>query len=85
MKPDRKTLLADLPIQRMIAVVAGLLLSWPIIGIAFERGSIALLLYLFALWSGLIVLLWRIACAIEAQQAGTGDTDSVPNERTEQR
>lgn len=83
MKPDHKALLADLPIQRMIAVVAGLLLSWPIIGIVGERGSIALFLYVFALWGGLIVLLWRIARVIDAQQAATGDADAAANERRE--
>ena len=72
--------LAELPVQSMLAVFGVLLLSWPIIQIAGERGVISLFQYLMLVWGGLIVLLALIGRAIGRHH--TADAPLAPTDQT---
>lgn len=67
MRPANNSLLADPAVQLVVAMIAAALLCWPIIEIPGDRGMIPFFVYVFVVWSGLILLLWRIGCAIRHQ------------------
>lgn len=64
MNSAKRNLLADAPVQLVLALLAGVFLSWPIIQIAGAGGAAVLFAYLFTVWAGLVLLLWRIGRAI---------------------
>ena len=53
--------LADPLLQIVLLWVAAFLVGWPLIQIAGAQGMIAMFLYVFVIWSGLIVLLVAVS------------------------
>lgn len=76
MTPPKRLLLSETLVQLALAVLAGLFLSWPIIQVAGEGGANCLFVYIFALWGGLIFLLWRIGRAVVERHSATADARS---------
>lgn len=60
----KKHLLAQPSLHVLMAIGGGLLLGWPVIHIAGERGHWALYGYVFAVWLGLAALLVLVGRAI---------------------
>lgn len=65
----KKVLLADPPVQLVLALLAGVFLSWPIIQIAGAGGAAVMFVYIFTVWGCLVLLLWRVSRAIGRQSA----------------
>lgn len=86
MKTSKRILLTEPLVQLALAALAGLLLAWPIIQVAGEGGASRLFVYVFGVWAGLVVLLWRIGHAIAeyhpaAPDARAGNQDAAGGER----
>lgn len=66
--PDKKRvrLLAEPAIQVVLAWAGLVLLGWPLIQIAGERGTTALFVYVFVVWALLIVLIVLVSRSLRA-------------------
>jgi len=74
-----KNPLAELPTQILLAGLATVLLSWPIIQIAGRGGAFSWAAYVFAIWVGMILMLVAIGRAISRQHAlPTADQSPTP-------
>lgn len=60
----RRQLLAQPSLQAMAACIGLLLLGWPVIQIAGERGHWILFYYVFTAWAALVLLLVFVGRAI---------------------
>lgn len=69
-KPAR-LLLVQPAIQLVLAALGVLLVGWPILQIAGERGTAVLFVYVFGVWSALIVLLALVGRCIARATAVT--------------
>lgn len=58
---NQQALLADPVMPLALAWVSAIFLGWPLIQIVGEHGTAALFIYIFAVWSGLIILLFAIS------------------------
>lgn len=74
---NTQQLLAQPSLHVLMAIGAGLLLGWPVIHIAGERGHWALYGYVFAVWLGLVALLMLVGRAI-AQSARDAEVAPTP-------
>lgn len=75
--PERVRLfLVQTPIQAMLAGLGGLLVAWPILQIAGERGTEALFVYVFVVWAalvGLLLAVGRCIARVAELEAGEGE------------
>lgn len=60
-KNRQRSLLADPMIPLALTWVSVIFLGWPLIQIVGVHGVAALFVYIFAVWSGLIILLFAIS------------------------
>ena len=75
---NHKSLLAQPSLHVLLAIGGGLLLGWPVIHIAGERGHWAVYIYVFSVWAGLIVLLALVARTIARSARDTESADAPP-------
>ena len=71
----KPSLLADPAIQLALAGLAGALVGWPLIQIAGERGMSALFVYIFAVWGGLVLVLFAVGQSLRRSWQRAKDTD----------
>ena len=69
--------LAELPMQVGLAGMGVLLLSWPIVQVAGEHGTIHWAMYLFAVWVGIILFLAAIGRAVGRSAAPPVDEPAL--------
>ena len=67
----RSPRLTDPAMQRVLAGLAFLLLSWPLLQIAGDRGTLALFVYLFLVWIGLVAVLLMLARSLRRTEQPT--------------
>lgn len=72
------SLLAQPSMQLLLAVVGGLLLGWPVIQIAGERGQWVLYFFVFMVWAVLILMLAFVGRAI-TRSARAPDSTTGPD------
>jgi hypothetical protein len=58
---NQRALLADPVIPLALAWVSTIFLGWPLIQIVGEHGTAALFIYIFTVWSGLVIVLFAIS------------------------
>lgn len=73
--------LADPLLQVALLWVAAFLVGWPLIQIAGARGAIAMFLYVFVIWSGLIVLLFAISRSLRRSLPPTASGEDPEDPR----
>jgi len=74
-------LLADPAIQLVLAWISAILLGWPLIQIVGEHGVAAMFLYVFAVWGGVIVLLFAVSRSLRRALQSATDSDDSTGER----
>lgn len=62
------------PILLALELLAALLLVWPIVQIAGDRGTLSFFAYIFVVWTGLVLLLGRIGMAISRSTSPNDDS-----------
>lgn len=67
--------LADPLLQVALTWLGAFLVGWPLIQIAGERGTIALFVYVFMIWGGLVVLLFVVSRSLRHRSPPTRSDD----------
>lgn len=78
---DKLPALADPTLRLALTWACALLVGWPLLQIAGARGIGALFLYVFVIWSGLIVVLFAVARSLRRSLPSTASEDHAPRTR----
>lgn len=78
-KPRRLT---DPLFQLALAWVSAVLVGWPLIQIAGAHGTLAVFVYVFVVWSGLVVVLLAVSRNLQRSAPPKSSNDGRTSERT---